>query len=98
MFFFLNGKSTTHIVREYAPRGNPRDFFFDANSSNLTAWAGLCGNGVIVGPYFFEGNVNGIANLTMLNEKIIPTLIQEFGKQSAYDMYQRLVVGAGMEY
>ena len=79
--FFLNGKVTTHNVREYAPKGNPPDFFFDVNSSRskVTVWAGLCGNGVIVGPYFFEGNVNGIAYLRMLNENIIPALIHEFG-------------------
>ena len=65
--------------------------FFEAKSSKVTVWAGLCGNnGVIMGPYFFEGNYNGNAYLTMLNEKIIPALIQEFGNQSAYDMFQRL--------
>ena len=43
-----------------------------------------------MGPYFFEGNVDGIAYLTMLNENIIHAFIQEFGNQFAYGMFQHL--------
>ena len=69
----------------FHPRGNPLHFFFDTNSSRskVTVWAGLCGNGVIVGTY-------GIAYLTMLNENIIPALIQEFDNQFTYEMFQHL--------
>ncbi len=30
---------------------------------HLTVWAAVCGNGLIIGPYFFHGNVNGNAYL-----------------------------------
>ena len=30
---------------------------------HLTVWAAVCGNGLIIGPYFFDGNVNGNAYL-----------------------------------
>ena len=46
-----------------------------------SAWAALCGNGVILGPYFFDGNVNGLAYLRMLNEFAFPQLAIHFNNQ-----------------
>ena len=60
--FMMNGEVNTHNIRRYAPKGDPPEFNFDSHAK-LTVWVGLCGNGVIVGPYFFDGNVNGIAYL-----------------------------------
>jgi hypothetical protein len=53
--FALNGEVNSHNVREYAPKGNPPAFNFERKNSRakLTIWAALCGNGVILGPYFF---------------------------------------------
>ena len=67
--FMMNGEVNTHNIRRYAPKGD-----FDRNDSRakLTVWVGLCGNGVIVGPYFFDGNVDGIAYLQMLDEYVFP--------------------------
>ena len=61
--FAMNGEVNTHNVRQYAPKGQPPASNFQRNGSRakLTVWAGLCGNGLIIGPYFFERNVNGIA-------------------------------------
>ena len=28
-------------------------------SQTLHFWGGICGHGILLGPYFFEGNVNG---------------------------------------
>ena len=39
------------------------------------AWGGLCGNGSILGPFFFDNNVNGMSYLDILNEEILPALI-----------------------
>ena len=36
---------------------------------------------MIIGPYFFEGNVNGIAYLRMLNEFVFPQLAEHFNNQ-----------------
>jgi hypothetical protein len=47
----------------------------------LTVSAALCGNGLVLGPYFFEQNVNGIAYLRMLNEFVFPQLAEYFNNQ-----------------
>ena len=49
--------------------------------AKLTIWAALCGNGVILGPYFFDGNVNDLAYLRMLNEFALPQLAIHFNNQ-----------------
>ena len=48
---------------------------------------GICGNGSILGPFFFEGNVNGNAYLNMLNDSI-PQLM--LNNQSRNGHFQRL--------
>ena len=57
----MNGKFNTHNVRAYSPKVHPTDFTYDINASHgkVTVWEGLCGNGIILGPYFFERNVKG---------------------------------------
>ena len=42
----------------------------------LSVWIGLCGNWELIGPFFFEGNVNGEAYLQMLNDQIVPALAE----------------------
>ena len=32
---------------------------FFMSREKLSVWIGLCGNGELIGPFFFEGNVNG---------------------------------------
>ena len=58
--FAMNGKVNTQNVRHYAPKGEVPDFHYDLNESRekLTVWAGLCGNGLVIGPFFIEGNLN----------------------------------------
>ena len=58
--------------------------------NSLSAWAALCGNGVIFGPYFFDGNVNGMAYLQLLNEFAFPQLVVHFGNQHWEDMFRGL--------
>ena len=78
--FVMDGEVNSHNVRRYAPKGHPPEFNFNRSDSRakLTVWAGLCGNGVILGPYFFEGNVNGVAYLQMLHEYVLPLLAVHF--------------------
>jgi hypothetical protein len=58
--------------------------------AKLTVWAALCGNGVILGPYFFHQNVTGLAYLNMLNEFVLPQLAVHFGNQHWEDMFRGL--------
>ena len=64
----------TQNVRSYAHRGENPDFHYDRNEcrTNVMVWAGLCGNGTMIGPFFFNGSVNGESYLEMLNEKVLP--------------------------
>ena len=51
---------------------------------------GVCGNGTVLGPFFFDGNVNGAKYLEMLNEEVFPQLIAAFGHQFANGSFSRL--------
>ena len=52
--FFMNFKVNSHN-RCYAPKGHPPQFHFDVNicKEKLSIWIGLCGNGRLVGPFFY---------------------------------------------
>lgn len=74
--FMMSGQVNARKVREHASRGHPPEFNYDRKDSRakFTIWAGLCGNGVILGSYYFHGNVNGIAYLRMLSEYVLPRI------------------------
>ena len=46
----------TQNVRKCAPKAHPPAFNFETSNSrvHLTIWVALCGNGLILGPYFFQ--------------------------------------------
>ena len=92
----MNGKVTTHNVRQYAPKGNPPEFNYDVDFSRekLNVWAGLCGNGLLLGPFFFENNMNGNGYLQILNEHMIPELMENFPMQQR-GCVQTPMVGTG---
>ena len=48
------------------------------------AWGGLCGNGSILGPFFFDNNVNGMSYLDILNEETLPALVLLFPNKFIY--------------
>ena len=81
--FAINGEVNTQNVRQYAPKGHQPAFNFERSNSrvHLTVWAAVCGNGLIIGPYFFDGNVNGNAYLRMLNEFVFPQLAEHLNNQ-----------------
>ena len=83
--FMMNGEVNTHNIRRYAPKGDPPEFNFDRNDSRakLTVWVGL-------GPYFFDGDANGIAYLQMLDEHVFPQLSGQFGDQYVNGVFQTL--------
>lgn len=73
--FAMNGTVNSQNVREYAPRGQkPLNFDYEKKDSrqNITVWVGLIGNGDIIGPFFFQQNVNGQAYLDMINQQVVP--------------------------
>lgn len=58
---------------------NPRWMreFHIQRPQNINAWAGIIRD-CIVGLFFFNGNVTGETYLTMLQEELIPTLVNLF--------------------
>ena len=81
--FALNGAVNNHNVRMYAPSNQPPNFYYNVDGScqKLTVWRGLCGNGAMLGPFFFDGNVNGQSYLNFLNDKVIPLMTVLFQNQ-----------------
>ena len=72
----MNARVSSRNVLEYAPRGYPpmnNNYHRPDSRQKWTVWVGLCGNGEVVGPLFFSGNVNGEAYLDMLNNNVAPS-------------------------
>ena len=73
--FFLNGLVNRHNSR-YGCDTNPR-MFQEAHTQHpekLNVWAGIYGNS-LVGPFFIPGNLTGELYLELLQDTIVPTLI-----------------------
>ena len=65
------------LIPETLSNIHPRDTLHYGKSvsrERLNAWIGLCGNGDLAGPYFFEGDLNGESYLEMFNHFVIPQL------------------------
>ena len=90
--FALNGAVNNHNVRMYAPAKQAPDFHCNANDSRqkLTVWVRLCGKVDMLGPFFFDGNVNGQTYLNLLNDKAIPLITVLFPNQFHESQFQRL--------
>ena len=83
--FQMNACVSSRNVLEYAPRGYPpmnNNYRLPDSRQKWTVWVGLCGNGEVVGPLFFPGNVNGEAYLDMLNNNVVPILSQHYEVQA----------------
>lgn len=81
--FCMNGSVTTQNVRCYAPRGNLPDFKYERKNQNrekLHVWTGLCGNGEVIGPYFFNRNVNGRTYSEMLVNFAFPSIARAYNR------------------
>ena len=61
----LNGRVHNHNIRQYAPKNQPPSFNFEVGISRekVSVWMGLCGNGSIIGPYFYNNNLNSAGYL-----------------------------------
>ena len=79
-------------MRQYAPRGQASEFTYQVSESRekRTVWIGLCGDGSLIGPFFFESNVTGLAYLEMLNEKVFPAVLGTFQHHFVNGSFQRL--------
>ena len=74
------------------PQGEMLPIFImtETTVAQKSVWVGLCGNGALSGPFFFEGNVNGENYLQMLNGEVFPQLVEVFDDQFDNGTFQRL--------
>ncbi|KAF2345622.1 Protein of unknown function DUF4817 [Trinorchestia longiramus] len=81
--FHLNSKVNNHNVPTYAPKNQPPNFYFDVGISRekVSVWMGLCGNGHVIGPYFYNNNLNGVEYLDLINNRIVPRLRETHGNR-----------------
>lgn len=72
--FPLFGKHNSAVVR-YWSRTNPRRRvdYRTQYPQKLNVWAGMVGN-YIIGPFFINGTLNGVAYVDLLSNQIIPAL------------------------
>lgn len=78
--FSMNGTVNTQNTRHWSEGKPDRNVFEESmRREKLSVWAGVCGNGRIVGPIFYEGALNGDSYNDMLNETIIPSVQQAYG-------------------
>ena len=82
--FALNGQVNSWNVQHYSRAREPPEFNFEVNISQqkVTVWLALTGHGEVIGPFFFERNVNGENYLRMTNNEIIPQLRQHYPVQA----------------
>ena len=73
--FSMNGSVNTQNTRFWSTNP-PEDNVFEKSlrREKLSVWAGLCGNGTVIGPFFYDVNLTGEHYLQMLNESILPSL------------------------
>ena len=89
----MNVEVNSQNNREYAPQGEGPDINYDIKASRerCTVWVGLCGNGTLLGPFYFEGTVTAASYLRMLNEETFLQLADAFGDQFVNGHFSRLV-------
>ena len=81
----MNGTVTSRNVRCYGPKHHPpleHAFSKLMSRKKLSVWIGLCGNGKLIGPFFFKDNVNGEAYLQILNDQIVSALAERYVLQA----------------
>ena len=80
----------------YQPENQSPDFHYNVNDTRqkLTTWVGLCGNGDMLGPFFFDENFYGQSYLNLLNDEVIP-LMSVISKSIPWKSISTFVVGPG---
>ena len=73
--FAMNGTVNTQNTRywsEHRPAGNV--FETSLRRRKVSVWAGICGNVAVIGPFFYDGALNGDTYNNMLQENIITSI------------------------
>ena len=78
--FPLTGRMNTQNIVEYSTRGERTDWNYDlpGELEKVSVRAGLCGNGRVLGPFFYDFNLTGEAYVNLLNKEIVPQMMEIF--------------------
>lgn len=69
----------TNSVAEYSMRNiNTQLKDLGSRSDGVSVWAGLTGSGFLLGPFFFDGTLTADQYFDMINEQLIPQMMEEF--------------------
>ncbi|KAF2355747.1 Protein of unknown function DUF4817 [Trinorchestia longiramus] len=81
--YHLNGKVNNHNVHTYAPKNQPPNFNFGVGISRekVSVWMELRGNGHVIASYFYNNNLNGVEYLDLINNRIVPRLLETYGNR-----------------
>ena len=71
-----NSENTRHWS-EQRPDGNV--FETSLRREKVSVWAGICGNGAVIGPFLYDGALNGDTYNNMLQENIITSIGRAYG-------------------
>ena len=76
----------------HASANQPPDFHYNVSDSRqkLIVSVGLCENGDMMGPFFFDGNVFAQSYLNLLNDEVIPLMTVLLQNQFCQNWFQRL--------
>ena len=80
--FHMNEKINKQNCRHYAYKNSPPEnavFNVSFRREKMSVWAGLCGNGTVIGPIFYERHLDGEYYLQLLRERIIPEVEANYG-------------------
>ena len=58
----MHGTVNTYNVAMHMPKGDKPDIIHIKFTPKSYCWRGMC-NGILLGPYLFEENVNGARNV-----------------------------------
>ena len=78
--FSMDGTVNTQNTRFWS-ENRPEGFVFEKSirREKLSLWAGVCGNGCVIGPFFYEGTLTGIKYGEMLEDRILPSIREAYG-------------------
>ena len=100
--FPMNGNVNTNNVRHCAPRDQPPlDFTYDIPTSRekLAVWAGMIGDGTLIGPIFIDGNVNAHKYLDLINDDFVPEILSHgrYNLNQNQNLQNQVVSGRGLK-
>jgi len=78
--FHINGRVNTWNMHQYALMNPNYTYDVPNRRDKVMVWVALIGDNTIIGPYFFNQNVNGASYLQMIDQFVVPKLVRRYGQ------------------